>query len=140
MGDLTKLFKTDEKLEISGVWEDVGNGIRVKVARFNNTAHKRVMEQLMKPHQHAMRTKSMSEEVAEKLLVKGMAKTILLDWEGVEVDGKPIQHSVKNAEQILSDFKDFRDLISNISTSMEIYRIQETEETEKNSETTSTGA
>lgn len=140
MGDLKKLFKTDENLETAGVWQDLGDSIRVKVARFNNTNHKRVMEGLMKPYQHMLRRGNLSEEIAEKILVQGMARTILLDWEGLEEDGKPIKYSMKNAERIMMEFKDFRDLVHNISQSMEIYKIQEDAETEKNSKPTSTGA
>jgi len=140
MGDLKKLFKTDENLETAGVWQDLGDGIRAKVARFNNTNHKRVMEGLMKPYQHAMRRGTLAEDVAEKILVQGMARAILLDWEGLEEDEKPVKYSTKNAERIMLEFKDFRDLIHGISTTMELYKIQEDAETEKNSKATSTGA
>jgi len=68
-----------------------------------------------------------------------MARAILLDWEGVEEDGKSLPYSVKNAERLLLELKDFRDFIHGISTTMEIYKMQEEEETEKNSKPTSTG-
>jgi len=139
MGDIKKLFMTDENRETSGVWQDVGDGIRLKVARFNNTNHKRIMEGLMKPYQHQMRRGTLAEDVAEKLLVQGMAKAILIDWEGLEEDGKPVKYSHKNAERLMLEVKDFRDLVHNISQTMDIYKMQEDAETEKNSEPTSTG-
>lgn len=139
MGDLKKLYKTDESLETSGVWESIGNGIKVKVARFNNTNHKRIMEVLMKPHQHSLRNNTLAEDVAEELLIKGMAKAVLLDWEGLEEDGVPVKYSNKESIRVLTEYKDFRSIVRSISESMEVFKHQDDEETEKNFEATSTG-
>ena len=139
MGDIKKLFKTEENLELNGVWRSLGDKLRVLVARWNNTNHKRIMEILMKPYQHTRATHNITEDVAEEILIKGMSKAILLDWEGMEEDGVPVTYSQKEAIRVLTEYKDFRITVQGIAMSMEAYQKTEDEEMEKNSQTSSTG-
>lgn len=139
MGDLKKLFKTEENLELNGVWRSLGDKLRVLVARWNNTNHKRTMEILMKPYQHMRGGQGMTEDVAEELLIKGMAKSILLGWENMEEDGVPVPYSLKEALRVLTEYKDLRGAVQGIAMSMEAYQKANDEETEKNLPDTSTG-
>ena len=139
MGDLKKLFKTDSEMEVNGVWRSLGDSMKVLVARWNNTNHKRTMEILMKPYQHIRASQSMTEDVAEEILIKGMAKAILIGWEGMEEDGVPVSYSHKECLRVLSEYKDFRAAVQGIAMSMEAYQKTEDEETEKNSPDSSTG-
>lgn len=131
MGDL-KNYKTDAKKENEGVWQNLGDGVKVLVARWNNKNFNRVMEGLMKPHQYALRNNNLPDDVAAEILSKVMARTVLLGWEGLEEDGVPVVYSQKEALRVLTDYKDFKAHVQSVAQSMEVYKSQEDEETEKN--------
>ena len=132
MGDVRKIFGTDKQAEIEGKWNDIGDDIKLLIARIGNPEYQKAFQKISKPHRRAIRRGTLNDEVAEKLLVKAMAQTILLDWEGLEEDGVPVPYSTDNAIRILMEYKDLRDYVSDIANEMEGYRADEDEEGEKN--------
>jgi len=132
MGDLKKMFGTDKSKEIEGTWNDIGENVRVKVARIGNPEYQKEFQKISKPHQRAIRRGSLNNEVAEKLLIRVMAKTILLDWEGLQEDGADVPYSYENAVRILTEYRDLRDYVSDIANEMEAFRAELDEEAEKN--------
>ncbi len=135
MGDLKKIFATDKKKEQEGAWVDFGEGIRIKIARIGNPRYQEEFQRVSGPYKRQMRRGTMRDEVAEKLLTKVMAKTIVLDWEGLEEDGKAVKYSAEKAERILTDYPDLRDEIADLAKDIASFRAEEDEETEKNSKT-----
>lgn len=129
-----KEFGTDSDLEVNGVWQDIGDGARVRVARWNNPAHKKVLERLRKKFRHfQMAGRDIPDEEAEKITVESMVEAILLDWDGfVDDDGKELKYS-RNAAFSMLEIKDFRDLVAGLSLAAEIFRKKEVEEIAKNS-------
>ena len=132
MGDIRKMFGTNKNAEIDGVWQDIGEKVKVKVARIGNPQYQKAFRKITKPHKQALRRGSLNDEVADKLLIKAMAKSILLDWSGLEEDGKPVPYSYENAVRLLTDYRDFRDDVSDFANDMESFRAEEDKETEKN--------
>lgn len=137
--DIKKTYGTDRKKEVDGVWEDLGDGARVLVARIGNPNYRKVFEQLTKPYTKAIRRGTLSEEKATELIIKSLAKSVLLKWEGIKEDGKLVKYSEAEAIRLMTDYPDFRDQIQEIANDLETYKITEDEETEKNSGTSSTG-
>lgn len=133
-------FRTDENLEVEGVWVDLGDGGKVKVARLGNPQHRKVSQALGRPHQAQIRAGRLKPEVAEKLGIQATAQAILLDWEGIEDDdGKLIPYSQEKALELLTELKDFRDTVLEIAGEMETFRAQEIEESVGNSASASAG-
>lgn len=132
MGDIKKMFGVNKNLEISGVWQDIGDGVSVKVARMGNPEYQKDFERVSKPHRRAIRRGTLNNEVAEKLLIKVMARTILLDWKGLEEDGVAVPFNNENALRILTEYKDLRDYVSDIANDIEVFKQEEDEEAEKN--------
>jgi hypothetical protein len=50
--------------------------------------------------------------VTQKILIEAMIGTILLDWKGLENDGRPFPYSEDNAREILSQSEVLRDFVS----------------------------
>lgn len=122
-------FKTDKALEEEGTWVSLdGNGTEIKVARMNNRAYKKYFQQITKPYKRLIRNGSLSEDLAEKLLVDAIAHKILLDWNGFTKNGKKFPYSVENAKTFLSESADFRDLVTEAAGEMENYRKKVLEE------------
>jgi hypothetical protein len=132
MGDVKKIFGTNKTDEIEGKWNDIGDGIQILVARIGNPEYQKEFQRISKPHKRALRRGSLNDEVAERLLIKVMAKNILLDWKGLEEDGVVVPYSYDNAIRILTEYKDLRDYVSDIANEMESFRADEDEEAEKN--------
>ena len=134
MAKLSKRYGTSAHKEAEGVWVDLGDGIRVKVARANNPTHLRATERLIKPFRRQIQNNSLPIDKTTELTIKAMSLGILKDWEGIENDkGKPVPYSEDMAVELLTEYKDFREEVSEISQSMEMYRNEEIEEEQKNS-------
>lgn len=122
-------FKTDQNLEEEGTWVSIdGNGTSIKVARMNNRAYKKYFQQITKPYKRMIRNGSLSEDLAEKLLIDAIAHKVLVDWKGFTKNGKKFSYSVDNARTFLAESSDFRDLVTESAGEMENYRQQEVEE------------
>jgi hypothetical protein len=130
-----KKFATNKEKEVDGIWHDLGDGLSVLVARAKNTKYISELRLRMKPYQNRLQRNDPSmEEIAEKIITEVMARTILLDWKGMENDGKKFPYSYENCVAVLSDkqYTDFRDLIEGLSDDMSSYRDEEKEAVVKN--------
>lgn len=122
-------FSTDQNLEEEGVWISLdGNGTEIKVARMNCRPYKKYFQAITKPYKRLIRNGSLSEDLAEKLLIDALAHKIVLDWKGLTKNGKKFPYSVENATQFLSTSPDFRDLVTEAASEMDNFRQKELEE------------
>jgi len=98
-------FRTDTAKETEGVWVDYSEGIRFKIARWNNREFRRFLEKLARPNTRAFRKAGGRRgELWDSLIKQAAAKYVLLGWENVDDDGgKPIKYSPDKALEILSD-------------------------------------
>jgi len=117
--DIKKTYGTDKIKEEKGVWEDLGDGARVLVARIGNPNYRKVFEQLTKPYQKSIRRGTLSEEKATDLIIKSLAKSVLLSWEGLKEDGKALKYSEAEAVRLMTDYPDFRDQVQEIANDLE---------------------
>lgn len=130
--DIRKFYSTDKLLENEGAWVDLDDETSIKVARIGNKAFKEVWKKETAPYQHSMKNKVLSDEAGEKIMIKVVASTILLDWKGVTENGKPVDYSLENAVRMLTEYKDFRDMVIEISSDMNNFKDKEEKEAIKN--------
>lgn len=120
--DIKKSFGTSLALENEGVWIELGEGASIKVARVGNKENKALLKKLIAPHKMAARNDKLADEVWEKITVESMAATILLDWKGIEDDGKALPYSKENAIRLLTDYKDFREQVASFSSELALFQ------------------
>ena len=111
---------------------DMGDGLKVTVARIGCKAYQDVIKKLTAPHQRAIRNKTLDDSVYETIMNKALAETILLGWEGLEDEhGEVIKYSKEKAYELLTDpeYKDFKDAISDLANEQEVFRQAEVETT-----------
>lgn len=137
--DFAKHYRTDETGEAEGVWIDWAEGARLKVARLGNPTYQKRFQALLKPHRHLRDRGLLPEDVQSEILNKCIAETILVDWEGVEYEGKALPYSSDNALKLISEFKDFREDILTVAGEQAVYRQTEVDESSKNSPKSSSG-
>jgi hypothetical protein len=130
--DIRKVFGTDKKSEIEGTWIDIGKGVRIKVARIGNPENSKLAQKLWRPYRAAHRANSLPDEVADELMIEAIARTILVGWEGVEADGKPLPYSYENAKALLSEVPDFRQLVWGFANEAATFRREQEEAEQKN--------
>jgi hypothetical protein len=120
--DLKKDFSTNKKLEDEGVWIDIGDGAKLKIARAGNKQSNALSKQLAKPYMAQITYGKLSDEVATQIGVEVMAKAILLDWKGIQYDGADLPYSVDNAIKLLTELPDFRDYVSQMANDRKTFQ------------------
>lgn len=132
--DIKKEFATDKVAENEGIWEEIGDGAKVLVARVGNKKWEAAMERLRKPHLKSLRRRGrLQDEVAEKITIEAMAEALLLDWEGIEEEGEVVAYSKENATRFLTDYPEFRNMVYGIASDAEVYRQELLEDAAGNS-------
>ncbi len=144
--DLINLAVNPEK-EVHGAevhpWDDETMLI---IARYNNPEFKRMQARLMDPYIRKAGRKGVSTIQAEVILGRCMAKTILLGWEHLSLEGKAIEYSPEKCLELLSDKRlaDFKEVVMLESQSQENYRLEALEDdlgnSKASSDTTQDGA
>nr|BDD45286.1 hypothetical protein 8 [bacterium] len=134
MADLRSKFGTNTDLENEGVWMDLGSGIKVKIARIKNPKFRKMYERLTRPHERQIRQGTLDSDIMEKIVCQCLAKTVLLDWDGIELDGKKFPYSPENSLKLMQDdgLSDFRDQIADLAGSADIFREEDLQDAEKN--------
>ncbi len=82
------VFKTDEKAEQEGVWQDFGT-FKIRLARTGggNKRFQKMMEARMKPYNRAIALGTMEEGVALNILADVYSQTVITGWQCLR-DGK----------------------------------------------------
>lgn len=129
-----KTFRTDNEKEQDGTWVDLGDGVaRLKIARMNNPRFREAQQRKVQRYKMAARSKVVPDDVWEGILNELIAETILVDWEGITMDGEPYPYSVDHAKQALTDLKDFREMVIGFADDIANFKAEMDQATEKNS-------
>ena len=132
--DLFKAFATDEKLEIEGRWVPFNSETSFKIARAYNKHFSRMFQREFKANRLALEAKGAeAEKLADDIMCRVMAKTILLDWKGpLSIGGEDLgKYSEDGAVKALK-LKEFRAWVQGRADDTDAFKIHQDEEDEKN--------
>jgi len=117
----------NEELEVAGVWHDVGDGLRLKIARANNPRYVRLFNELVAPYRRMIQAGTLPDDKQAALTAEAVSKTILLDWEGMHIDGVATPYSQPLAKQILEQprYTSFFTLVMTLAQDEAAYRERE---------------
>lgn len=145
MADFFKDYCTNKTLEENGVKVFLPDfNCTIKVARTKNKKHLELTKKLMKPfHKYQKNGRIVDipadvEKQIEEITLRIWAETILLGWEGIEVDDKPFPYSIDNAVRLLSE-DDFFAQVAEAAGNAETFRNVELEDNSKNLKKASSG-
>lgn len=111
-----KYFDLNEEASVNGVWFDVPQGARIKVARANNTAY---MAELHK----RMAKRNASDDELASIDSELVATYLLKDWEGfLDENDEEIAYSEEQAIEWVSKYKEFSETIVRKALQMDSYR------------------
>jgi len=137
--DVFKTFAVDKKKEVEGVWFDVAEGGRVKIARINNQAYRDAFRRRTVAAEQAVRLKVLDEASAERVLIDTLAEAILVDWEGFTAEGEEFPYTFENAQTLLTELTVFRDFVVTCSDQLNAFKLYSDETSEGNLSRLSTG-
>lgn len=121
-------FAQDVTKAEQGVWIDIGDGCRVKVARTGSAQSNKVLAAVSKPFKQSLNSGAAPDSLVERLYAEHASKAILLGWEGLQDDqGADIPYSQSKAFEILSNpmYRDFKDNVFDLARQQETFRKDE---------------
>lgn len=128
--DLFNEFATNPEAEENGVWQEFAPGTKFLIARSTNKHYSRALTKAFEKNKATLsRTSDASEAMSEDIMIGVIARTILLDWQGVTYKGvKDYSYSFENARELLSH-KDFRRWVMSKAEDLDSYKaVQEAED------------
>ncbi len=131
--DLDKQYKTDPSLEENGVWEDLGDGAKLLIARVNNPAYVRAYRKVPRGIRRQFEAGNLTTSKDDDIICSVMAETILLDFKSLCVGDKAIKYSPESAKKILLEYPDFRELVWQIANETQRFHADGVEDDAKNS-------
>jgi hypothetical protein len=97
--NLDGLFKTDKDLEENGVIFVIDDKTNFKLRHFasTNVKMKAAMAAHHKPYARQVELGTLDQKKSDEILVKMFIDASLISWEGIEIDGKPLECTKENA-------------------------------------------
>lgn len=123
--NLDKLFKSNDKMEEDGIWFEVADGVKFKVRRFggeNSPSVKAAFAKHYKPFAALIQNGSMPHKKERKIMAKIFVESCLLDWDGVEIDGKATPFSKEVAEEFMLSLPDLMETLIQHANDSQNYR------------------
>lgn len=135
---LYKIFKTNNSLEVKGVWIEYGEEppIRFRIARAggSNKAFAKRLDQLTRPVRKLLANNALSDERANEIYQEAFIQTVLLEWENVtDENGNELPLTFENAKKVFTDLPDLFNDLKEQATNMAMYREEELEKIVGNS-------
>lgn len=138
--DLKKQFGADPKKEEEGVWEDLGDGGSLLIARVSNKRYNRAYQRIPRGIRRQFENGTLPSSKGDDIVCGLLAGTVLLDFKGIADDGVSIDYSKEAAKELLLRYPDFRELVWQIANEARRFFEDSIEEDEKNLESSSTGS
>ena len=130
--DLTAAYATNSKLVEDGAKMVLTEDSFCIIARIPNEKYTRKLSKEVERHQRLLDLKTdESEKMSNIIMSSVLAETVLIGWEGLVFEGKPIKYSVENAQKVLRAYPDFRRSIVEFANDITNYRSEAEEKTEK---------
>lgn len=124
--NLDKYFKTDSKLETEGVWFDLDDNVGFLVRRFggnNSPSVKAAMQKHYKPYARQIEAGTLDQKKDLEIGVKVFVNACMLDWKGVEIDGKEVPFSKEAAVDLLIKLPDLSKALIDYAQSLDSYKV-----------------
>jgi len=132
--DIKKEYTFDKDAETNGVWFDLGGGAWLKVARAGNDNWQKEYQKIDRRVRAKLENDNLGQKQADDIISKVIAKSILLDWRGIAIDGEEIPYSVEKAHELLYNYPDFRGEVMGMARNEERFKKESIEDDLGNSE------
>ena len=137
---LSKMFKTDQKMEREGIFIDLGPNedlppgddgkrpsMRFRIARAggSNQEYNKALERLTRPHRRAIQAGHFSNEQAEALFREAFVNNVLLGWDNITDPKDPTQllpFSPEAANRLFTEMPDLLTFLREEASNAALFR------------------
>lgn len=123
--DLNEL-KTDPKKSEQGTWVRLDDTTRIKIARFGSERFQEAFRARMAPTKK-VKGRKLSDQENNEITVDIILDSILLDWEGMQLNGEEVPFSEAREILLNKKYKDFRLMLAEVADDIENFREEELE-------------
>lgn len=123
--NLDKLFKGSESFETEGIWMDLSEKTGFLVRRFGGLNSPKVKASLakhFKPYARQIDAGTLDDKKEKEITAKVFIESCLVDWKGVEIDGKEVPFSFEAALKLLIALPDLMQSLQNHALEANNYR------------------
>lgn len=129
MADLADLYSFNKTAYEDGTWVAIGHGIEVKVRSPQSAHSKAIRRKLEAPYSALTRGgKELPDDIAENMLIKQMAQSLIVSWAGVEENGVAIPATPENIEAVIRKYQFFREDVASVIAQRDTYKTNVAEE------------
>ena len=106
--NLHKHFKTNPEFEKNGVWFEIDDksGFLLRPLNRNNPNVKAAFAKEYKPYARQIELGTLDPDTSLKIQIRLLIKSCLVDWKGIEIDGKDTEYSPEAAEKLFMELPD----------------------------------
>ena len=134
------MLQLGQKLIDDGVWKTY-SGARLKIGRAGSTEWLREQENLERPYKKKIEKGTLSAVVKRDLNIRNLARTILLDWDGVlGEDDKPVSYTEELGFQLLSENPELLEFVMDVALDNDNFKHEQETKTAKKSLKQSSGS
>lgn len=117
----------DPKLEQDGVWVEYDETTKFLIGGMNTPRYRRVYREALDKARTIKRSR-ITDEQSDAINIEVMAKAVLLDWQGVHMDGAIYPATDENKIYVLTNCPQVREFIVARSTNFELFKRETVEE------------
>lgn len=102
--NLDSIFKTNKEMEKDGIWFEIGDtGFLVKRFSDTNMSVKAAYAKYIKPYLKQIELGTLDSAKEKEIMARVFVEACLIDWKGVEIDGKEAAFDKEVAVKLLGD-------------------------------------
>lgn len=126
---MLQITPVNHAAEEDGAWGTY-LGVRLLIARANNTKFKRAFRRLSKPYKKQIEKSTLDDDTALDIMTKSLAAAVLNDWDKLSFP-EQVEYSEENAITLLKNDPDCMDFVQEFSADLDNYLKTDIEETVK---------
>lgn len=123
--NLHSMFKTSATHETQGVWFEIAPDVSFHLRRFggaNSDVFKQAMAKYHKPYARLIQNNSLPAEKETEIMTKVFIDVSLVDWKGVEIDGKEAEYSKENALKLFTELPELASELVTYASEVDHFR------------------
>lgn len=122
--NLDSIFKTSKESERNGQWFDLNEKTGFLIRRFNatNPRAKGAMAKYYKPYAKQIENETLSVEKNLEINIHLFLDVCLVDWKGVEIDGKEVPYDRETGLKLFQSLPDLFDTLWKHSNDFKNFR------------------
>lgn len=125
MNDIRKMYGTNKKSESEGKWYMLSESMGFCLKRFggaNGLRVQKILSEVMKPYKEQVKRGTLSEDKDRRLTLTAFVRGCLVDWKGLEDNGKNLKYTEQAAIDLLVDLPDLANDLLAYSQDMANYQ------------------